>query len=403
MRRRGLLAATALLLLLAALAWRSVVDIDVGIHLAGGRWIAEHRAVPALDPFTYSVSDHPYVAYHWLFQLALHACERAAGVTGLVLLRLSLLLATGFLLLATLRARGTSRRRGRRDRTGSAPRGGVALHAAARAREPVSGGGDLAGARAAPAPGLDLAAAADPARLGQHARARPRARSDRVLRARGRRARAQPAHSARRRRAALRAGLAPQPLWRGGGGVSALARDAPLVAGRVRRTHRRAGLAAGDRPGSVAALLDQRCALRLSRALRLRARLDPDAPAPAPDRRRRGPRALRRALGAGRPQRRALRGGVAARAGARARPVARATRPAGARAGSPTRCSARPAPARCSSFRASSRGRSTPASVVPTASRRSSARTAWRSTRRTGSRAPRPRVRCSTTWRSARP
>ena len=23
-------------------AWRSVVDVDVGIHLAGGRWIAEH-------------------------------------------------------------------------------------------------------------------------------------------------------------------------------------------------------------------------------------------------------------------------------------------------------------------------------------------------------------------------
>jgi hypothetical protein len=108
MRRPGLLAAGALLLLLAALAWRSVVDIDVGIHLAGGRWIAEHRAVPTLDPFTWSIPDHPYVAYHWLFQVGLYACERVAGVTGMAALRLGLLLATGLLLLATVRTRATS-------------------------------------------------------------------------------------------------------------------------------------------------------------------------------------------------------------------------------------------------------------------------------------------------------
>src|SRR4029453_3684230 len=106
MRRPGLFAATALLLPLALLAWRSVVDIDVGIHLAGGRWIAEHRAVPTHDPFTWSIPDHPYVAYHWLFQVGLYACERAAGVTGMAALRLALLLATGFLLLATLRPPG---------------------------------------------------------------------------------------------------------------------------------------------------------------------------------------------------------------------------------------------------------------------------------------------------------
>jgi tetratricopeptide (TPR) repeat protein len=108
MRRPGLLAATALLLLLALLAWRSVVDIDVGIHLAGGRWIAEHRAVPTHDPFTWSIRDHAYVAYHWLFQVGLYAAERVAGVTGMAVLRLGLLLATGVLLLTTLRARATS-------------------------------------------------------------------------------------------------------------------------------------------------------------------------------------------------------------------------------------------------------------------------------------------------------
>src|SRR5262245_40737619 len=98
MTRRGVAAATALMLLLALLAWRSVVDVDVGIHLAGGRWIAEHGAVPGLDAFTYTVSDHAYVAYHWLFQLALHASERMAGATGMAALRFVLLTATGALL-----------------------------------------------------------------------------------------------------------------------------------------------------------------------------------------------------------------------------------------------------------------------------------------------------------------
>jgi len=108
MRRPGSFAAAALLLLLAALAWRSLVDIDLGIHLAGGRWIAAHGAVPELDPFTYTVSSHAYVAYHWLFQLLLHACVRGAGAVGLVTLRFALLVATGLLWLRCVRLRGSS-------------------------------------------------------------------------------------------------------------------------------------------------------------------------------------------------------------------------------------------------------------------------------------------------------
>jgi hypothetical protein len=85
-----------------------VVDPDVGLHLAGGRWIAEHRAVPETDPFTWTVADHPTVAYHWLFQLALHGALGAVGIPGLALLRLVLVLATGLLVADLLRLRGVS-------------------------------------------------------------------------------------------------------------------------------------------------------------------------------------------------------------------------------------------------------------------------------------------------------
>jgi hypothetical protein len=99
------LGAGALLGLLALLAWRSVVDIDVGLHLAGGRWIAEHARVPTTDSFTWTVSDHAYLAYHWLFQLGLHGVERVGGALGIGLLRWGALLATGLLLLDVVRGR----------------------------------------------------------------------------------------------------------------------------------------------------------------------------------------------------------------------------------------------------------------------------------------------------------
>jgi hypothetical protein len=94
-----------LLGLTCALAWRSIVDVDVGLHLAGGRWIAQHGWVPDTDSFTWTLGDHVYVAYHWAFQLALHGLERLAGALGLVSLRFALLLATALLLLDVLRVR----------------------------------------------------------------------------------------------------------------------------------------------------------------------------------------------------------------------------------------------------------------------------------------------------------
>ncbi len=106
--RQGSVAAGILLALLAVLAWRNVTDTDFGIHMAGGRWIAEQRAVPDTDPFTFTVSDHASVAYHWLFQLGLHAVDRVAGVRGLALLRAAMLLTTALLLLDVLRVRRTS-------------------------------------------------------------------------------------------------------------------------------------------------------------------------------------------------------------------------------------------------------------------------------------------------------
>jgi hypothetical protein len=105
---RGALAALLLLLLVAALAWRSVVDLDFGIHIASGRWILQNGRVPDLDPFTYTISDHAYLAYHWLYQVSTYALYRSAGVPGVCAARLAIALAAALLIADVLRVRRIS-------------------------------------------------------------------------------------------------------------------------------------------------------------------------------------------------------------------------------------------------------------------------------------------------------
>lgn len=103
-----LIVSLALLLLVAVVAWRPVTDLDAALHIASGGWIAGHGWVPYLDPFTYTLSDRPYVAYHWLFQLAAYGIHDQWGGFGLTLARWLCVMATALLVLETLRVRRVS-------------------------------------------------------------------------------------------------------------------------------------------------------------------------------------------------------------------------------------------------------------------------------------------------------
>lgn len=105
----ALLAWVALLLVLAlaaVFAWREETSLDLGFHVASGRWILEHRAWPRLDPFTYTVASHPYVDMHGLFQIAAALAYGAGGMRGVGLLRVALVLATTAVVWGTARRRG---------------------------------------------------------------------------------------------------------------------------------------------------------------------------------------------------------------------------------------------------------------------------------------------------------
>jgi tetratricopeptide (TPR) repeat protein len=85
----GRLADRLLLALLVVTAFLlgcyEMADSDVWWHLAGGRWILEHRQVPGLDPFTFGSADRLWVDVHWSFEVLLAGAYRLGGVAGLVL------------------------------------------------------------------------------------------------------------------------------------------------------------------------------------------------------------------------------------------------------------------------------------------------------------------------------
>lgn len=92
--------------LAVAFAWREETSLDLGFHVATGRWILQHHAWPQLDPFTYTVADHRYIDMHGLFQVVMGLGHRVAGMAGVGALRVA------FVLAALLIVWGTARRRG---------------------------------------------------------------------------------------------------------------------------------------------------------------------------------------------------------------------------------------------------------------------------------------------------
>src|SRR5262245_33498971 len=78
-------------------------DPDTYSHIALGRWILAHQAVPYADPFSHTAAGTPWVAFEWLSQVAYAAAHAAGGWPGVVMLAagavaLSLGLLTRFLL-----------------------------------------------------------------------------------------------------------------------------------------------------------------------------------------------------------------------------------------------------------------------------------------------------------------
>jgi hypothetical protein len=91
------LAPIALLLAFALAALGPVRNYDFFWHLATGRWIVEHHALPLTDPFALASDRHAWINGEWLFEVVAYGAHEMVGLAGMSIVR-ALLAATIFLL-----------------------------------------------------------------------------------------------------------------------------------------------------------------------------------------------------------------------------------------------------------------------------------------------------------------
>lgn len=63
--------------------WSVFRDGDVSWHVAAGRWIIEHMAVPQTDPFSFTMAGKPWVAFEWGAEALYATAYDFAGFAGL--------------------------------------------------------------------------------------------------------------------------------------------------------------------------------------------------------------------------------------------------------------------------------------------------------------------------------
>ena len=87
----------------AVFALRRLDNTDTWWHLAGGRWIVQHHHVPATDPLSWTVPDHPWINVQWLFDIVLYGLWQLGGASLLVLVSATAYALATALLLVNLR------------------------------------------------------------------------------------------------------------------------------------------------------------------------------------------------------------------------------------------------------------------------------------------------------------
>jgi hypothetical protein len=102
--RGALLAVT--LLAVATIALSSLTVFDFWWYLASGQRILETRSVPATDPFSYTAEGRPWINHMWATQVLFTLLWERWGRLALIGLKTATVVATFWVVLGTMRARG---------------------------------------------------------------------------------------------------------------------------------------------------------------------------------------------------------------------------------------------------------------------------------------------------------
>ena len=73
------------LLVFTNLSVRLLGDAGIGWHIRTGQLILATHAIPRVDPFSSSMSGHPWFAWEWLYDALAGWLDSAMGLNGVVL------------------------------------------------------------------------------------------------------------------------------------------------------------------------------------------------------------------------------------------------------------------------------------------------------------------------------
>jgi tetratricopeptide (TPR) repeat protein len=68
----------------ALFAAQKIIDPDFWWHLKTGEWIWQHKAIPHVDPFSYTFKGAEWINYEWLFQAMIYPVYQVSGFGGLI-------------------------------------------------------------------------------------------------------------------------------------------------------------------------------------------------------------------------------------------------------------------------------------------------------------------------------
>jgi len=95
----GLVALASIFGVLVVSANVEIMDLDLWLHLAMGKFITFHRYVPSVDVLSCSIAGSPWVNHEWLFQVAVYNIFNTWGADGLITMQVVIAALTMMLLL----------------------------------------------------------------------------------------------------------------------------------------------------------------------------------------------------------------------------------------------------------------------------------------------------------------
>jgi len=87
----------------ALFAVKKIADPDFWWHLKTGEWIWQHKAIPYVDPFSYTFKGAEWINYEWLFHAIIYPIYRLGGFEGLIIFVIICALLTFFILFLACR------------------------------------------------------------------------------------------------------------------------------------------------------------------------------------------------------------------------------------------------------------------------------------------------------------